>query len=108
MTPNAAPEDDRLYTIVVHAADLTDAEAEALFDRVADAAHALNQAVGCVGGYDIEARLKAAALREAAEEWSEWEVVVDVDGERFIRRHGKPPDVWLRDRADWAEKQVES
>jgi hypothetical protein len=44
----------RPYTIVVQAFDLTDAEAEALFDRVADAAHANDEQLFCFGGADLE------------------------------------------------------
>lgn len=46
--------EERPYTIVVQAFDLTDAEVEALFDRVADAAHALDEQLFCYGGDDID------------------------------------------------------
>jgi hypothetical protein len=46
-----------------------------------------------------EAAIKAEALREAAEEWTEWEVFIAGDGERAIRMHGRSFPDWLRDRA---------
>lgn len=96
-------EDERIYTIVVHAVGLTDSEVVALFDRVADAAHDLNQSVTCAGGYDVEARIKAEGVREAAAEWSEWEVFTADDGHRAIRQHEMEPDEWLR---AWADRKV--
>ena len=49
------------------------------------------------------ARIKAEALREAADEWDEFEVFDAPDGHKSIRQHGKEPDDWLRERADRIE-----
>jgi len=45
---------ERLYEVAVTAAELTDEEAEALFDRVAEAAHRLDQQVICSAGWATE------------------------------------------------------
>jgi len=45
----AAPSDADLMTIHVYAEGLSDAQRDALFDRVADATHALDEQVSCVG-----------------------------------------------------------
>lgn len=41
---------DRSYKIEIHAYGLDDAAVDALFDRVATAAHALDEEVTCTGG----------------------------------------------------------
>ena len=41
----------------------------------------------------------AGALRDAADEWSEWETFTASDGNKSIRMHGLSPDQWLRARA---------
>lgn len=42
---------ERFYEVTVSAFELSEDEAEALFDRIADAAHDLNQQVICTGGW---------------------------------------------------------
>ena len=42
---------DRVYRIEISGFDLTEAEAEALFERVAEAAHALDEQVVCSSGF---------------------------------------------------------
>ena len=42
----------RDWVITIHTSEMTPAEAEAVFDRVADAAHALDEAVTCSMGPD--------------------------------------------------------
>ena len=46
----------------------------------------------------------AQALRDAADEWSEWETFTASDGNKSIRMHGLSPDQWLRARADGIER----
>jgi hypothetical protein len=50
-----------------------------------------------------EAQIKADGVREAAAEWSEWEVFTAADGHRAIRQHDMEPDEWLR---AWADRKV--
>lgn len=47
-----------------------------------------------------DAALRAEALREAADEWSEWEAFVAADGHRSLRQSDHRPEDWLRERAD--------
>ena len=46
-----------------------------------------------------DAATRTAALEEAAEEWSEWEVFMASDGMPSIRKHGQTVSEWLRARA---------
>jgi hypothetical protein len=91
---------ERLYQVTIWA-DIDDEAADALFDRVADAAHADGEQVTCSGHYveidengevydDVhDAEVEARALREAVDAWQ-----------------GGPtgaapiPRWWLTDRAD--------
>lgn len=50
------------------------------------------------------AKVKADVLREAADEWSEWETFRAGDGNLSIRMHGKSPNQWLRERAENIEE----
>ena len=46
----------------------------------------------------------AGALRDAADEWSEWETFTASDGNKSFRMHGLSPDQWLRARAEGIER----
>jgi hypothetical protein len=48
---------------------------------------------------DRDIQVGNAALRLAADEWTEWETFIASDGIRSIRMHGLSPAEWLRKRA---------
>ena len=55
-----------------------------------------------IAAHDRE--VAAQALRDAANEWSEWETFTASDGNKSFRMHGLSPDQWLRARADGIER----
>jgi len=72
---------------------------EVLRARLKSAAFMIYALRGRLGDWEDVASAQAAALREAADEWSEWESFRASDGHMSLREHGKSPDQWLRERA---------
>ena len=52
---------------------------------------------------EVEKRAAINALREAAEDWTIWEVFTASDGTVGLRGHGLRPEEWLDKRADEME-----
>lgn len=58
-----------------------------------------------IAAHDAEVEKRAAinALRDAAEDWTVWEVFTASDGTVGLRGHGLRPEEWLDKRADEME-----
>ena len=59
-----------------------------------------------IAAHDAEVEKRAAirALRDAAEDWTIWEVFTASDGTVGLRGHGLGPEEWLDKRADEMEE----